>query len=95
VQILGQKGRLSPRKNLPSLVKRRGTPVVTAPPLALNLNRDRPQASKILRFWHSPALIRINGCGVAEKHQSTGNFDCWCSDIALLAFLFYPDLAPV
>src|SRR6516165_9611726 len=35
VQILGQKGRLSVYKNLPSLMKRRGTPVVTAPPARL------------------------------------------------------------
>lgn len=47
VQILGQKGWLRPAQT--SLfrafsTKRRGTPVVTAPPARLNLDRDLPRA---------------------------------------------------
>ena len=47
MQILGQKAELTAAVGMlaeATLLKRRGTPVVTAPPARLDLNRDRPRA---------------------------------------------------
>ena len=94
VQILGQKGRLSVYKNLPSLNEAARYPRGNRAACSLGPRSRSPTSVRILRLRRVPALIRINGCAVAQKHHSTGNCHCSGSDIALAGFLFYPDLAP-
>ena len=95
MQILGQKAQLSIHKNPFFSNEAARYPRGNRAACSLGPQSRSPTSVRILRLRRPPALIRINRRTVAEKHQSTGNSDCWCSDIALPGILFYADLAPV
>ena len=93
VQILGQKGGLRTARTIilrRAMVKRRGTPVVTAPPARIDLNRDRLQALKILWLWPVSGIDTDQPVPVLPKcTMPANNSSRRHSDIAGRRFIFY------
>jgi hypothetical protein len=72
------------------MVKRRGTPVVTAPPARIDLNRDRLQALKILWLWPVSGIDTDQPVPrVAEMHHATENLSCGHYDVVGRRVIFY------